>query len=101
MDEATSVVFEMEKASTGTTNDSASKVCRIEEASTGPKSLNADIHLKMLVSPFHKVSMSRKGITSISIKQMTLLDQMDPRRLKQIRRIKKIVTLMCAKIAMC
>ena len=44
MDKATSVVFKMEEASTGTTNDSASNICEIEEAPTGTEILNAETH---------------------------------------------------------
>ena len=36
MDEAKSVIFQMEEASTGTMNDGASNVCGIEESPTGP-----------------------------------------------------------------
>ena len=82
MDEATSVVFEMEEASEGTMNDGASKVCGIEEVPTCAESLNTHAHFNILKSPFPKVTITSKGIASNYIEQMKLFDQMDPRCLK-------------------
>ena len=47
------------------------------------ESSKADTHSKLLVSSLTKVAMSRKVVTSIFMEQMTLLYQIDPRRLKQ------------------
>ena len=48
MDESTSLVFEMEEASTGKTNNGASSICSIEEATLGPEILNTDCLSKFL-----------------------------------------------------
>ena len=64
MDEASSVVFEIEKASACAINDGASNVCIIEESPIGAESSNAHAHSKLLKLPLHKVAMTRKGTTS-------------------------------------
>ena len=75
--------FEMEEASADTMNDGTSKICRIEEAPTDAESLNADDHSKLLKLPFPKIAMTRKRIISTFMEQMTLLDQIYTRSLKE------------------
>ena len=82
MNEATSIVFEMEEASVCAMNDGVSNTHGIEEAPTGAESSNADTHYKLLKLTFPKVAMTRKGVASTCTEQMMILDQMDPKHLK-------------------